>query len=119
MKMKGKLKRECFKPLLMEKKKVQHVSWCERLKGMTLLHRKFYACWIDEKFFYISSGWSKEKHLPLATFEMEQDVQIPASPAACYRRFMVKVMLMGVIAHPVNPLIRFLRPFLQTWLDGW
>jgi len=56
LKMKGKLKRESFKPLLTEGKKVQRVSWCERLKGMSLLKRKFYACWIDEKWFYISSG---------------------------------------------------------------
>jgi len=118
LKMKGKLKRESFKPLLTEGKKVQHVSWCERSKGMSLLKRKFYACWIDEKWFYISSGRSKEKHLPLAAFEIEQDVQTPAPPAARSRRFMVKVMFMGVIARPVNPLIRFLGRCRPGWMDG-
>ena len=117
LKMKGRLKRESYKPRLTDDHKVQRVSWCERLKGLACLNRRFYVCWIDEKWFYISSGRSKEKHLPAADFEEDEDVYTPA-PTTRSRRFMAKVMFMGVIARPVNPMMRFLGRCRPGWMDG-
>jgi len=117
LKMKGRLKRESYKPRLTDEHKEKRVSWSERLKGLSCLNRRFYACWIDEKWFYISSGRSKEKHLPMADFEEDEDVYIPA-PTTRSRRFMAKVMVMGVIARLANPLLRFLGRCRPGWMDG-
>ena len=109
----GRLKRESYKPRLSDDQKRQRVSWCQRLKHM--IGHNFYACYIDEKWFYMSSGRNKEKHLPQAHWETDEEVHIPA-PTARSRRYMTKVMFMGVIARPIS---NFLHLFLARARHDW
>ena len=97
---KGKLKAEKFVPLLTEEKKAQRVVWCQWWNDKIIEHGDALpVCWVDEKWFYMTSGRSKTKELPCADFENEREVFIPAS-AVRSRRFCTKVMLMGVVTFP-------------------
>ena len=75
----GRLKRESYKPRLSDDHKRRRVSWCQRLKQM--IRHNFYACYIDEKWFDMSSGRNKEKHLPKAPWETDEEAYIPAPTA--------------------------------------
>ena len=76
------------------------------------------ACYIDEKWFCMSSGRNKEKHLPKASWETDEEVYIPALTARS-QRYMTKVMFMGVIARPIsNNLHLFLARVRPDWKNG-
>ena len=103
---KTKFKRECFKPKLTEDHKTQRVSWCERMIENLGLG-SFFTCFLDEKWFYPTSRRNVEKHVPAQDFEDEEDVYIPAATTRS-RRFVAKVMYLGVIARPVKGLLVWL-----------
>lgn len=103
---KTKFKRECFKPKLTEEHKTQRVSWCMRMIENIGLGN-FFTCFLDEKWFYPTSRRNVEKHVPVQEFEDEDDVYVPA-PTTRSRRFVSKVMYLGVIARPVKGLLAWL-----------
>ena len=64
-------------------------------------HNDFYLCFIDEKWFYTSLGRNKEKNIPTAGFETEEEMCIPQKLTRS-RRHATKVMYMGIICPPTN-----------------
>ena len=63
----------------------------------------------------MSSGSNKEKHLPKAPWETDEEIYIPAL-TACLRRYITKLMFMGVIARPIS---NFLHLFLARARPDW
>ena len=97
---KGSLIREKFVPLLDDSKKNLRVQWCEWIQNMMNDNQGvFYVCYLDEKWFYMTSGRSKRKIIPAAPFENSNSAYIQA-PSTRSRRFVVKVMYLGVITPP-------------------
>ena len=60
---------------------------------------EYYYCFLDEKWFYITSRRKKLKYLPPGPGETEEDARIIA-PKMRSRRFPTKVMYLGVVAPP-------------------
>ena len=80
----GKLKRESFKPRLTEEKKQQRVKWCAKVKALIEFPIEFLKiiiplcwriCFLDEKWFYRSSGRNYRKAIPRQEWETEEDAQ--------------------------------------------
>ena len=94
---KGSLKREKFVPYLSDDKRKQRVEWCDEMQLM-LKNNDFYICFIDEKWFNMSSGRNKEKTLPTAEFKTKE-TYIPQKSTRS-RRHATKVMYMGIICPP-------------------
>ena len=67
----------------------------------------FFTCFLDEKWFYPTSRRNGEKHVPAQDFEDEDDIYVPAATTRS-RRFVAKVMYLGVIARPVKGLLAWL-----------
>ena len=82
----------------MKKKKVE---WRNEIQLMMKQQDDFYLCFIDEKWFYTSSGRNKEKNIPTAGFETEEDTYFPQKSTRS-RRHATKVMYMGMIYPPTN-----------------
>ena len=61
----------------------------------------FYLCFIDENWFYTSSGRNKEKTIPTARFETKDETYTPQKPTR-FRRHTTNVMFMGIICPPTN-----------------
>lgn len=115
----GKLKREKFVPRLTDEKKLERVDWCEwMLLKIAILGALFNICFLDEKWFYICSRRRFEKHLPKANFESEEDAAPPPMPSTRSRRFMPKVMFMGVVAPPATKLLAWMGQKVPGWRNG-
>ena len=89
----GKLKRECFKPRLTCERRHQRVCWCLWVKKMinqqiqvpikniisNLITIFFWMriCFLDEKWFYASSGRCVRKEIPKQEWETEEEAYLP------------------------------------------
>jgi hypothetical protein len=117
-KCKGTIKKEKYVPLVTEEKKRQRVIWCEWIQEkLRDVNIGFAYCFIDEKWFYPSSGRCKEKNIPLASFENDEDAYIPKTGVSS-RRNIIKVMFMGIIAPPASFLQRWLGSTRKGWKNG-
>jgi len=85
------------------------VEWCKARKaelaaaaeaGEGSFHHKYY-CFLDEKWFYIRSRRKKLKILPRGQHEAEGADNVPMERESS-RRHATKVMILGVIADPVE-----------------
>ena len=87
----GKEKSPKEKPFLTEDQKKARKKWCEDEKArMTEAGKEFYACFLDEKWFYVTSRRRKLKILPAGQGEDPIEVA-PHIPTTRSRRFPVKV----------------------------
>ena len=97
---KGKLKADKFVPRLNDAKKQQRLEWCEWMVNMIDTYGDdLPICWLDEKWFYMTTGRCKTKSVPAADFEDEEEIYIPDA-ATRSRRFITKVMFMAIVTHP-------------------
>ena len=103
---KGIIKQPTTKPRLTDNHKKSRVVFSKTNKRR--LHKKrskgakhvsFNYCFIDEKWFYIFTNRKKTKYLPGAKFEKLSDVIQPARKIRS-RRYVTKVMFMGIVAPP-------------------
>ena len=82
------------KPYLTEDQKKERVVWCEDMKEKLATHgRQFYACFLDEKWFYTTSRRRKIKILPAGPDEDPEEVK-PHIPTAISRRHSIKVCIL-------------------------
>ena len=115
---KGTLKREKYVPLLTKEKKEKRVAWCNWMQDkLNNIKVGFNCCYIDEKWFYPSSGRCMEKNLPLANFETDSNTHVP-NTALVSRRYIIKVMFMGIIAPPALRIQRWLGMLRRGWMNG-
>ena len=97
----GKEKSPVEKPALTPEMKQERVKWCRKIKKLIKKSGgKFYACFLDKKWFYITSRRRKMKLLPAQPGESE-DVVANEVPTTRSRRFPVKSMYLGVVANPI------------------
>ena len=96
----GVMKAEKFVPRLTEDKKMKRVAWCQWcIEQLALYGNALPMCWLDEKWFYMTSGRSKVKHLPCAAFENEEETRTP-NPCVRSRRHPTKSMFAAVGTFP-------------------
>ena len=100
---KGTLKEDVSKPRLSIANKAGRVIFCtdnrRRLRKSRRKRKRvpFYYCFLDEKWFYIFTKRKKKKCLPAGPGETSADVFVPSRKIRS-RRFVSKVMFMGIIA---------------------
>ena len=100
---KGTLKEDVSKPRLSQANKDSRIIFCkdnkDRLRRSRRIRKKvaFYYCFLDEKWFYIFTKRKKKKCLPAGPGETSADVFVPSRKIRS-RRFVSKVMVMGIIA---------------------
>ena len=97
----GKLKRPVTKPRLTTDQIKQRLVFCNKWLGLLEGMQDVYYCFLDEKWFYMSSRRKKMKILPQADFESPEDAFIP-KPKLRSRRYPCKVMFMGLICPPIK-----------------
>jgi hypothetical protein len=104
---KGVVKEPTIKPRLSKEHKASRVVFCKRNKKRINRKKKrdrkyvkFHYCFIDEKWFYVFTKRKKNKYLPPALFEKLSEVFIPSRKIRS-RRFVTKVMFMGIVAPPL------------------
>ena len=79
------------KPYLTSDQKKAREEWCQNEKErMARQGKEFYACFLDEKWFYVTSRRRKLKILPPGEGE-DPKVVAPHIPTTRSRRFPVKV----------------------------
>lgn len=89
----GKTKSPKEKPYLTADQKVKRKEWCEREKTrMADAGSNFYACFLDEKWFYTTSRRRRLKILPAGEGEDPDEVR-PFIPTTRSRRFAEKVSI--------------------------
>jgi len=104
----GKVRKGWERPILTPDRMKARVEWCKARKAEMAAaeeapasyHQKYY-CFLDEKWFYIRSRRKKMKILPLGPHEAEGAADIPIERESS-RRHATKVMVLGVIADPVD-----------------
>ena len=97
----GKEKSPKEKPFLTPDQKKAHKFWCEEEKArMANLGKDFYACLLDEKWFYVTFWRRKLKILPTGEGEDSKEVA-PHIRTTLSRHFPTKAMFLGVVANPV------------------
>ena len=91
------------KPRLTTKHKEMRIEWATRMKNLitALGDDHFHVCFVDEKLFYTTSRRKKMKILPKADFETDEQAHVP-TPRLRSRRYVLKVMHMGLIGKPVK-----------------
>ena len=88
----GTLKSPMEKPYLTAEQKKKRKEWCEAEKGrMGRYGRRFFACFLDEKWFYTTSRRRKIKYLPPGPGESAADCIGQQAPTAVSRRHALKV----------------------------
>ena len=96
----GKEKSPIEKPHLTPEMKEERKKWCEYIKTLIAEHGdQFYACYLDEKWFYTTSRRRRMKILKAQPGKDPEEVQ-PIVPTTRSRRFPVKSMYLGVVAKP-------------------
>jgi len=65
-----------------------------------LTNKYIYVCYVDKKFFYVTSRINKIKKLPLGGYEQEGDDKV-LLPKMISRRFPIKLMCIGVVARRI------------------
>ena len=103
---KGTIKEDVSSPRLTDDHKsnrlVFAITYKEKIeKSNTVVEKRvsFYYCFLDEKWFYIFTSRKRRKCLPAGPGETHDDVFVPARKIRS-RRFVEKVMFMGVVAPP-------------------
>ena len=87
----GKAKSPMEKPYLSQEQKKGRKEWCVREKArMEQYGTQFYACFLDEKWFYLTSRRRKIKILPPGMGEDSNEVS-PHIPTSVSRRHAIKV----------------------------
>ena len=87
----GKEKSPLEKPYLTEDQKKERKKWCEDEKARIAQYGdQYYACFLDEKWFYTTSRRRRVKHLPPDEDEDPKEVA-PKQPTSISRRFSTKV----------------------------
>jgi len=105
----GKVRKNWERPILTPERMAGRVQWCKDRKAELAVaeaagpdnHHQRYYCFLDEKWFYIRSRWKKMKLLPRGEHEAEGAEQVPMERESS-RRHATKVMVLGVIADPVD-----------------
>ena len=96
----GKLKLPIAKPRLtteqIKERLVFSNTWIKKIQEKDL-----HVCFLDEKWFYTTSGRKKMKILPQANFETDAQAFIP-KPKLQSRRFPCKAMFMGLVCPPIK-----------------
>jgi hypothetical protein len=100
----GKIKETVIRPRLTDNHKSERLEFCVMCKDKVKCSKdkegkEFYYCFMDEKWFYIFTSRKKTKNLPPAPGENFDEVFIVARKVRS-RRFVTKVMFMGVVAPP-------------------
>ena len=96
------------KPYLTEDQKRERKQWCEDVKKlMAERGNNFYACFLDEKWFYITSRRRRIKVLPAGQGEVAADVA-PVIPTAISRRHAMKVGISCVY-------MKYLQSIFHHW----
>ena len=91
IKQRGTTKSPKEKPYLTEDQKTKRKEWCEEQKReMADRGMDFYACFLDEKWFYTTSRRRRIKYLPAGEGENPADVR-PYIPTTVSRRNVEKV----------------------------
>ena len=97
----GKHKSPMEKPYLTPNQKKERKTWCEKIKDLiSSSGDKFYACFLEEKWFYTTSRRRKIKSLPPGQGEDPDEVAM-VQPATRSRHHAIKVMFLGVVAPPI------------------
>ena len=87
----GKEKSPREKPMLTPEMKRDRKKWCEDMKKLVEEYGdNFYACFLDEKWFYTTSCRRKLKILPAGPGETDEEVA-PVIPTTRSRQFPIKV----------------------------
>jgi hypothetical protein len=95
----GKEKSPKPKPYLTDDQKRGRKRWCETEKErMDEDGGNYYACFLDEKWFYTQSLRRKIKYLPAMVGEEGVEYEVPRTIS---RRNVAKVMFLGVVANPI------------------
>lgn len=100
----GKLKSPVTKPRLSPFQGAKRLKFSKHNLKRVLNHekkdgKKFWQCFLDEKWMYTTSRRKKLKILPPAPWEDADEVAV-AHPKIRNRRFPCKVMYMGIVAPP-------------------
>ena len=100
----GKLKSPVEKPYLSAKQKKERKEWCEEEKRRMEQHgRRFYACFLDEKWFYTTSRRRRIKYLPPGPGETAADCAGQQAPTAVSRQHALKVRRVPAIQNSTIP----------------